>query len=85
VEVFGSGGGRRVAETLTRAAGGQVPLLGQVPLDVRLREQSDAGEPLVLVDPDAPAAKALRAIADQLATQGRGLAGRRLGLTPVSS
>jgi ATP-binding protein involved in chromosome partitioning len=85
VEVFGSGGGRRVAETLTRALGGQVPLLGQVPLDIRLREQSDAGEPLVLVDPDAPAAKALRAVADQLVARGRGLAGRRLGLTPVSS
>jgi ATP-binding protein involved in chromosome partitioning len=85
VEVFGSGGGRRVAETLTRAVGGHVPLLGQVPLDVRLRERGDTGEPLVLADPDAPAAKVLRAVADRLARQGRGLAGRRLGLTPVSS
>jgi ATP-binding protein involved in chromosome partitioning len=85
VAVFGSGGGQLVAETLTRSSGGHVPLLGQVPLDLRLRERSDTGEPLVLAEPDTPAAKALRAVADQLAARGRGLAGRRLGLTPVSS
>jgi len=37
-----------------------VPLLGSVPLTMPLREQSDAGEPLVLVDPDDPAAQAAR-------------------------
>jgi ATP-binding protein involved in chromosome partitioning len=85
VEVFGSGGGRRVAEALTRSVGADVPLLGQVPLDVLLREAGDTGEPLVLTDPDAPAAKELRSVADRLGTRGLGLAGRRLGLTPVSS
>src|ERR671928_132762 len=49
-EVFGSGGGAALAEGL------DVPLLGKVPLDPRLREQGDAGEPLVAVDPEAPAA-----------------------------
>src|SRR3984885_11503842 len=81
-EIFGSGGGASVAGALTRITGAQVPLLGQVPLDVRLREGSDAGTPLVLSEPDSPAALALRKIADELGARRRGLAGRQLGLTP---
>jgi ATP-binding protein involved in chromosome partitioning len=81
-EVFGSGGGATVAAALGRLGGTQVPLLGQVPLDVRLREGGDAGMPLVLSDPDSPAALALRKIADEIGTRSRGLAGRHLGLTP---
>ncbi|HEX5118740.1 MAG TPA: P-loop NTPase [Pseudonocardiaceae bacterium] len=81
-EVFGSGGGATVAAALSRLGGTQVPLLGQVPLDVRLREGGDAGMPLVLSDPDSPAALALRKIADEIGTRSRGLAGRHLGLTP---
>ena len=82
-EVFGSGGGATVAEALGRLTGAQVPLLGQVPIDVRLREGGDAGMPLVLSDPDAPAALALRKIADEIGARSRGLAGRNLGLTPL--
>ena len=81
-DIFGSGGGASVANALTRITGAQVPLLGQVPLDVRLREGSDAGTPLVLGEPDSPAALALRKIADELGARRRGLAGRQLGLTP---
>ena len=84
IDVFGTGGGATVAEALTRNLGAPVALLGQVPLDVRLREGADAGQPLTLSDPDAPAAKELRAIAERLGTRSRGLAGRPLGLTPVS-
>ncbi|NKY40417.1 Mrp/NBP35 family ATP-binding protein, partial [Cellulomonas septica] len=58
LEVFGSGGGARVAENLGRLTGGDVPLLGQVPLDVTLREAGDAGTPVVLSAPDSPAAQA---------------------------
>src|SRR5207244_1950488 len=82
-EVFGSGGGATVAAALSRLGGTLVPLLGQVPLDVRLREGGDAGMPLVLSDPDSPAALALRKIADEIGARGRGLAGRHLGLTPT--
>jgi ATP-binding protein involved in chromosome partitioning len=85
IDVFGAGGGQSVAAALTRTLGAQVPLLGQIPLDLRLREQSDTGQPLVLTDPATPAAKELLAVAGLLATRGRGLAGRPLGLTPVSS
>jgi ATP-binding protein involved in chromosome partitioning len=52
--LFGEGGGQALADEL------DVPLLGTVPLTMPLREQSDAGEPLVFVDPDDPAAQAIR-------------------------
>jgi ATP-binding protein involved in chromosome partitioning len=83
VEVFGSGGGAAVAEGLSRSLGANVPLLGQIPIDVRLREGGDSGMPLVLSEPDAPASKELRAIADRLGMRSRGLVGRSLGLTPA--
>jgi ATP-binding protein involved in chromosome partitioning len=81
-ELFGSGGGATVAAALSRLSGAPVPLLGQVPIDVRLREGGDAGVPLVLGDPASPAALALRKIADELGTRSRGLAGRSLGISP---
>jgi ATP-binding protein involved in chromosome partitioning len=83
IDVFGSGGGAAVAEGLTRALGHDVPLLGQVPLDTRLREGGDAGLPLVLSDPDSDAGKAMQAIADQLGSRSRGLSGRSLNISPV--
>ena len=84
LEVFGAGGGARVAEGLSRLVGSDVPLLGQVPLDIRLREAGDAGTPVVLAAPDAPAARALTAVAAALTAAPRGLAGRPLPLTPVA-
>jgi ATP-binding protein involved in chromosome partitioning len=52
--IFGEGGGQRLADEL------EVPLLGEVPLTMPLRAQADAGVPLVAVDPDDPAAQAVR-------------------------
>jgi ATP-binding protein involved in chromosome partitioning len=52
--LFGEGGGQALADEL------DVPMLGKVPLTMPLREQSDAGEPLVFTDPDDPAAQAVR-------------------------
>ncbi len=52
-EIFGYGGGERLAAELN------VPLLGQVPLDARVRESGDAGVPLVLRDPDSEPARAI--------------------------
>jgi ATP-binding protein involved in chromosome partitioning len=65
-EVFGSGGGDRLAEELG------VPLLGRVPLDPLLRECGDAGEPLLVAAPESSSAQALRAIADEVLTLERG-------------
>jgi ATP-binding protein involved in chromosome partitioning len=83
LEVFGSGGGARVADTLSRRFGYDVPVLGQVPLDVSLREGGDTGKPIVESDPSSPAAVVLREVAVTLAGRGRGLAGMQLGLTPA--
>jgi ATP-binding protein involved in chromosome partitioning len=80
MEVFGAGGGETVAESLTRTVGASVPLLGQIPLDTRVREAGDAGTPIVLADGEAPAAKALDAIADRLAIRRDSLVGKPLGL-----
>jgi ATP-binding protein involved in chromosome partitioning len=82
--LFGCGGGQEVANALSRALGSDVPLLGQIPLDPLLRQTGDAGIPLVLADPDAPAAVVLREVAERLATRFRNLAGRLLSLTPRS-
>ncbi|WP_068402774.1 Mrp/NBP35 family ATP-binding protein [Kribbia dieselivorans] len=81
-EIFGSGGGQTVADSLTRSIGAPVPLLGQIPLDTNLREGSDHGAPVVVNQPTSPAAVALRGIAKGLAQRSRGLAGRSLGLAP---
>ncbi|MEJ3743230.1 P-loop NTPase [Actinomycetes bacterium KLBMP 9797] len=84
MEIFGAGGGATVAESLTRAVGAQVPLLGQIPLDTRVREAGDAGTPIVLADPSAPAAVALSAVADRLAVRKESLIGKPLGLRPAA-
>ena len=81
--IFGEGGGRQVADRLTRTVGADVPLLGQIPLDPALVSAGDSGVPLVLSAPDSPAAAELRAIADKLAARKRGLAGMSLGLDPA--
>ncbi|MGA4540215.1 Mrp/NBP35 family ATP-binding protein [Uniformispora flossi] len=82
LDVFGSGGGQRVADGLSQATGTKVPLLGQIPIDTRLREGGDTGTPVVLDAPDSPAAAALNAIATKLGNRQRGLSGMQLGLTP---
>ncbi len=83
VDVFGTGGGQTVADSLTRLLGAKVPLLGQIPLETRVRESGDVGTPVVLSDPGSPAAAALLAVAEKLAVRSRGLAGMSLGLSPV--
>jgi len=84
LEIFGSGGGARVAATLSGRFGYDVPVLGEVPLDTSLREGGDVGKPIVDADPTAPAAQVLASVAERLAGRGRGLAGMQLGLTPTS-
>ncbi|MEU8656499.1 Mrp/NBP35 family ATP-binding protein [Actinoplanes philippinensis] len=80
MEVFGAGGGETVADSLSKTIGARVPLLGQIPLDTRVREAGDGGTPIVLADPEAPAAKALDGVADKLAIRRESLVGKPLGL-----
>ncbi|MGY0557158.1 iron-sulfur cluster carrier protein ApbC [Lysobacter sp. A421] len=61
--VFGEGGGQRMASQY------DVPLLGSLPLERSIREQGDAGVPVVLAQPDSAAAKAYRDAARQIAVR----------------
>ena len=61
--VFGEGGGERMASQY------DVPLLGSLPLELAIREQGDAGTPVVLAQPDSAAAKAYRDTARRLAVR----------------
>ncbi len=81
LHLFGEGGGAETAARLSRGQDAPVPVLGSVPLSVPLREGGDTGLPVVLGAPEDPAAVALAAIADGITTMGRGLAGRKLGLS----
>jgi ATP-binding protein involved in chromosome partitioning len=83
LELFGSGGGQQVADSLTKSIGSSVPLLGQIPIDTRLREGGDAGVPLVLSAPQSAAGEALRGVADRLTVRARGLAGMSLNISPA--
>ncbi|PXY19863.1 sodium:proton antiporter [Prauserella sp. PE36] len=83
MEIFGAGGGQTVADSLSKSVGSEVPLLGQVPLDPRLREQGDAGTPLVLAEPDAAASQVLKGAAEKLTVRARGLAGMMLNVSPA--
>ncbi|SDQ06888.1 Mrp/NBP35 family ATP-binding protein [Microbacterium sp. cf332] len=78
LDLFGSGGGERVATALS--ADGAVPVLGSVPLSPSLRSDADAGVPVVLAHPDDPAAVAIGSIADELTRGRRELNGRPLPL-----
>ena len=59
-EIFAHGGARREAERLG------VDFLGEIPLDIAIRETSDGGRPIVVAEPDSPHAEAYRAIADKV-------------------
>src|SRR6188768_465981 len=59
--IFGQGGGRRAADQLG------IPFLGEVPLDLAIRTQSDIGKPIVIAQPDAASARNLREISERLA------------------
>jgi ATP-binding protein involved in chromosome partitioning len=82
MELFGSGGGQLLTGRLSASTGANVPLLGQIPLDILLREGGDTGVPIVLGRPETPAAAALSGIAAKLASKPRGLAGMKLDVQP---
>ena len=80
-ELFGSGGGDDLAARLS-ADGHSVPVLARIPLSVPLRVGGDTGAPVLLSHPDDPAAIAITALSELLATRTRGLAGRSLPVHP---
>ncbi|WP_428639856.1 Mrp/NBP35 family ATP-binding protein [Schaalia sp.] len=82
LEIFGNGGGTSVSSRLTAQLGYEVPLLAQVPLDIALREGGDAGRPVAL--DEGPAGEVLTSLGRTLGAGARGLAGRPLGVSPVT-
>ena len=83
LDLFGVGGGSLVAQQLSRELETEIPLLGRVPFDIRLREGGDSGRPLVLDEPESPAGAAMLSIADGFLAKPRGLVGMSLGVTPA--
>ena len=83
LEVFGAGGGARVASTLSTRFGYDVRVLAEIPLDLELRSGGDTGRPIVETAPDSPAATELSRMATALSGRGRGLVGMQLGLSPA--
>jgi ATP-binding protein involved in chromosome partitioning len=63
-EIFGAGGGARLAQELG------IALLGQIPLDTKLREGGDVGEPIVVYDPESEVSLAFKALAATIVNQG---------------
>lgn len=82
IDMFGAGGGQMVSEVLAEKLEYEVPLLGKIPFDPRLREGGDLGQPLVVSTPEAEASIALEEIAQKIASRPRGLAGMNLGISP---
>jgi ATP-binding protein involved in chromosome partitioning len=62
-DIFGRGGGERVAEEL------QVPFLGRLPIYQPIRVGSDRGIPLVIAEPESPAARAFLSLAERTAAE----------------
>jgi len=62
-DIFGTGGGERMAASMG------IPFLGRIPLYQPIREGGDSGVPLMIAEPDAPAARAITLAAEQLAVQ----------------
>jgi ATP-binding protein involved in chromosome partitioning len=62
-DIFGNGGGSRMAEDMG------IPFLGEVPIDTRVRSGGDEGQPIVVAAPEAPAAQAFVDVAGKVAAQ----------------
>ena len=77
-EVFGAGGGEALAQAI------DAPLLGRIPLDPRLRECADAGEPLVWAEPENETARTIIELAEALVASGRRPGGIKKALPLVS-
>ena len=63
MDIFGTGGGQKLAEE------NNVPLLGEIPMDPTVRIGGDSGNPIVISQPDSPAAQVLQSIAEKIAAK----------------
>ncbi len=81
VALFGSGGGKETADRLSTLVGAQVPLVGEIPFELQLREGGDEGKPIVWQNPESAAAQEFFKIVDALAPRKKSLLGVRLGVS----
>ncbi len=81
VALFGSGGGKETADRLSTLVGAQVPLVGEIPFELQLREGGDVGKPIVWQNPESAAAQEFFKIVDALAPRKKSLLGVRLGVS----
>jgi ATP-binding protein involved in chromosome partitioning len=77
MDIFGAGGGQRLAEE----AG--VPFIGSIPMDSTVRQGGDAGHPVVISNPDSPVARALVSVAEDIAARISVAAVRGTGFVPI--
>ena len=82
LELFGSGGAAEVALALSAGQDVPVPVLASIPLSVALRAGGDAGDPIVMTDPEDAASSAITALARTILTAGKSRVGMPLGLSP---
>ncbi len=81
ISLFGEGGGVETAKRLTELIGEEVPLLGKIPFDPKLREGGDESKPIVISQPESESAKAIFAVAEKITSRKKSLLGVRLGLS----
>ena len=81
ISLFGEGGGEETANRLTKLIGEEVPLLGKIPFDPKLREGGDDSKPVVVSNSESNAAKAISRVADKITARKKSLLGVRLGLS----
>ncbi len=77
MDVFGSGGGEKLAQETG------VPFIGAIPLDPTVREGGDSGKPVVITHPESAVAKALKAVAEDLAARVSVAAMRQDNVIPI--
>lgn len=88
IELFGRGGGNHVSKQLSELLGYEVPLLAQIPIDIRMRKACDQGSPIMFENldenidlKDCEVINELNKVADKLAEKKRGLSGMNLGIS----
>lgn len=80
VELFGSGGGQQTADGLTDRLAREVPLLAQIPMEVAMGAGSEYSAPIVMTQPQSPAAQAITGLAQRMAAARPSLVGKPLNL-----
>ena len=83
MDIFGMGAGQELARQLSEQTNTDIPVLGEIPIDPKVREAGDIGAPIVLSNENSPSAKIIIEIAQRLASTPRGLVGKSLNVSPV--